>query len=323
MPSSSPDTRTAIIIAAYNAEATIESAATSALTQPEAVEICIVDDASTDRTAAIGHSLAARDRRILFHSLAANSGPSVARNIAIAMTSAPWLTILDADDYLLPGRLGRLHALAAEADFVGDALIRTSTDVAPSGAPKPLSGVPLDFVAFIEGNSSNRRKGLHLGFLKPLMRRSFLVEKQLHYSPDLRLGEDYELYARALLLGAHFLVCGEAGYVSVEREGSLSKYHGAAELARLRDCDDRIAATRPLAPAERAALDRHRTSVDCRLQWQRLIDAVKARDVGTAWSTFRSPPVISYLVGKLAEQAWLRSTGRGPNRRAKPPTGAV
>jgi succinoglycan biosynthesis protein ExoU len=130
----------------------------------------------------------------------------------------------------------------------------------------------------------------------------------------MRLGEDYELYARALALGARFFVCGSAGYVSVERPGSLSKDHDETDLQRLRDCDDDIAAIRPLSAAEQAALRRHWQSVDRRLQWRRLISAVKRRDPGMALSTFGSIDVALYLIGKLAEQAWLRGTGRGPRR---------
>ena len=38
----------AVVIAAYNAEATLDRAVASALAQPETAEICIVDDCSTD-----------------------------------------------------------------------------------------------------------------------------------------------------------------------------------------------------------------------------------------------------------------------------------
>jgi succinoglycan biosynthesis protein ExoU len=43
----------AIVIAAYNAEATIARAIRSALAQPEVGEVCVVDDASTDATSEV------------------------------------------------------------------------------------------------------------------------------------------------------------------------------------------------------------------------------------------------------------------------------
>jgi succinoglycan biosynthesis protein ExoU len=305
--------QTAIIIAAYNAETTLARAVRSALAEPETAEICIVDDASTDGTLMLARTLAAEDARVQVIAMAQNGGPSIARNAALAATRAPWLTILDADDYLLPGRLAALHDLASEADFVGDALIRTPDGRTPVWAKGPLAPQRLDLTRFLRGNLGDTRGPLDLGFLKPLMRRSFLEAHGLTYQPDMRLGEDYELYARALAHGARFLVCGEAGYVSVERAGSLSKDHSELDLQRLRDCDDAVARVRRLSPAETKALRQHRASVDRRLQWRRLISAVKARNAGNALATFRSPDAALYLFGKLAEQAWLRSTGRGPH----------
>lgn len=305
--------QTAIIIAAYNAETTLARAVRSALAEPETAEICVVDDASTDGTLMLARTLAAEDARVQVIAMAQNGGPSIARNAALAATRAPWLTILDADDYLLPGRLTALHDLASEADFVGDALIRTPDGRTPVWAKGPLAPQRLDLTRFLRGNLGDTRGPLDLGFLKPLMRRSFLEAHGLTYQPDMRLGEDYELYARALAHGARFLVCGEAGYVSVERAGSLSKDHSELDLQRLRDCDDAVARVRQLSPAETKALRQHRASVDRRLQWRRLISAVKARNAGNALATFRSPDAALYLFGKLAEQAWLRSTGRGPH----------
>jgi len=310
----SANTRTAVLIAAYNAELTLERAVTSALAEPEAAEICIVDDASTDGTFRLAQALAARESRISALRLDHNAGPSAARNAAITATASPWLTILDADDYVVPGRLTRLHALAEEADFVGDTLIRTPAGAEIAWTEAPLTTQQLDLTTFLLGNLGGARGALDLGFLKPLMRRSFLDRHGLRYQPEMRLGEDYELYARAIALDARFLVCGAAGYISVERAGSLSKEHSEADLLRLRDCDDAIGATRTLTNAEHDALRRHWNSVDRRLQWRRLISAIKARDAAMALSAFRSLDAALYLCGKLAEQAWLRGTGRGPQR---------
>ncbi|NIR58966.1 MAG: hypothetical protein GWO02_05315, partial [Gammaproteobacteria bacterium] len=59
----------------------------------------------------------------------------------------------------------------------------------------------------------------------------------------------------------------------------MSRKHSEDDLRRLRDCDDALARIRPLSPSERRALARHASSVDCRLQWRLLINAVKARDL--------------------------------------------
>jgi succinoglycan biosynthesis protein ExoU len=301
--------KTAVLIAAYNAGQTLSRAVKSALAQPETAEVCIVDDGSRDDTRAEAQALAASDPRVIVLTQA-NAGPGAARNAAVAATRAPWLVILDADDYWLPGRLASLFSFAGEADFVCDALIRVPENAdAPFPAPIAAAATQLTFEAFLLGNLGALKGPLDLGFLKPLIRRSFLDAHGLRYRPELRLGEDYEMYARALALGARFVLTPPAGYVSVERSGSLSRDHGEEDLRRLRDCDAELALIRPLRPSERRALARHTTSVDCRLQWVRLIGAVKAKHVSKALSAFRSPPVALYLAARLAEQAWLRGAG--------------
>ncbi len=302
-----PGAATAVIIAAYNAEATLERAVRSALAQPETAEVCIADDRSSDRTRDVAEQLAGADRRVKICYAEQNAGPSAARNMAIAATVSPWIAILDADDYMLEGRLGVLHAHADRADIIADALIRVRESETPTPPHRVLSPAPLTFVSFVTGNLGAQTGPLDLGYLKPMFRRTFIERHGLRYREDMRLGEDYELYARALALGARFLTCAPAGYVSVERIGSLSNAHSEADLQRLRDCDDGLAGVRPLTREERSALRRHWNSVDCRLQWRRLISAVKDRHVGAALSTFHSPQTAAYLTARLAEQAWLRS----------------
>jgi len=313
--------QTAVLIAAYNASATLDRAVASALAQPETVEVCIVDDGSSDDTQAQARAWAARDTRVTVLSQA-NAGPGAARNAALAATRSPWVAILDADDYWLPGRLASLFNQAERADFIADSLIRVREGTAvPSPSPADPASAPLSLEAFLLGNLGALKGPLDLGYLKPLMRRTFLDAHALRYRPELRLGEDYEMYARALALGARFLITPPAGYVSIERAGSLSTHHSEEDLRRLRDCDAALANVRPLSRAEHRALRRHATSVDCRLQWRRLIRALKTNDVPAALSTFRSSSVARYLAARLCEQAWLRGAGlvRGRLSANQPP----
>jgi succinoglycan biosynthesis protein ExoU len=242
----------------------------------------------------------------------ANAGPAAARNAAIDATTCPWVGVLDADDYLLEGRTSALLEHAEDADLIADVLLRIP-DRDDHASPRPCwpaqgeAPIAVDLETFVRGNLTLAHKGLELGYLKPMMRRSFLTRHRLRYRTDLRLGEDYELYARALALGGRFFIVRAGGYVSVEREGSLSRKHSEEDLRRLRDCDDELERIRPLSPRERHALRRHASSVDCRLQWRLLINAVKARDLRASLETFRSPATALYLAARLGEQAWLRS----------------
>jgi succinoglycan biosynthesis protein ExoU len=297
----------AVVIAAYNAEPTLDRAIASALAQPETGEVCVVDDASADGTATRAEAWTRRDQRVSVVRQSVNQGPSAARNVAIAATHSPWIAILDADDYLAPGRFATIMPNAAEADFMADTLIRVVEGQTPPSVMDVFAPQRLSFEDFVIGNLGAQTGTLDLGFLKPVFRRAFLNAHALSYRADMRLGEDYELYARALLLGARFLVGGATGYISVEREGSLSKAHSEADLEKLRDCDAGLRTVRTLSAAEDRALRRRWTSMDCRLQWRRLISAVKARDLRAALTTFHTPDAAVYLAARLGEQVWERS----------------
>jgi succinoglycan biosynthesis protein ExoU len=317
------DTRTqsshgvAIIIAAYNAENTITRAIRSALAEPEVAEAIVVDDASTDGT--IKRALEADDGsgRLRMLAQTENAGPSAARNRAIRESASPWIGILDADDYLLPDRMRGLLAYADEADLVADDLWQV-TEGDPDGPRRSLLGEalmnprPVSFREFVMGNVTRKgRAGGELGFIKPVMRRSFLDRHDIRYLEHMRLGEDYELYARALAKGARLLLAPAQGYISVMRKNSLSALHSETDLLHLRDCNDALMGIPSLSQEDRDALRSHYLSIDCRLQWRLLIKAAKQRDAVAALRTFMRPyPVPLYNMQKLVEQAFVRTFRR-------------
>jgi glycosyltransferase involved in cell wall biosynthesis len=92
-----------VVIPAYNAERYIAKAIESCLSQTYAPhEIIVIDDASTDGTAAIAESFPPLVRVIR---LAENMGVSVARNRGVQASTGNWLAFLDADDWFLPEKL--------------------------------------------------------------------------------------------------------------------------------------------------------------------------------------------------------------------------
>jgi succinoglycan biosynthesis protein ExoU len=316
-----------VIIAARDRSDTIKRAVKSALSQPDVRTVIVIDDASTDDTAAVASRCDLNDDRLIVQSLPTNRGPSAARNAALDISTAPWICVLDGDDYLLPGRIAKLLAAAADRDFVADDLLQVHEQRIGSETPVPvLFGGPfeprlLEFEAFVRGNirphGVDRRE---FGFLKPLIRRAFIDRHRLRYDASLRLGEDYAFYARALALRARFLVVPAAGYVSVVRSDSLSARHNRQDLERLRDSDSALLTWPHLSAEERRALREHRESVDCRVQWLVVIEAFKSRDYPRFVGAFlRSMRISIYLVNRLVEEVdrrigpgWL-----GPARRAK------
>lgn len=307
-----------VIIAAYKARDSIGVAVRSALAESDVHEVWVVDDASPDDT--VEQALAADDGsgRLRLLRQAINQGPAAARNRALQASRADWVCVLDSDDYFLPGRIRALLERAEHSDLVADELIRVNAaDEVPVWSSDARRGPsrPITLAEFVDGNVS--RKDAHrqeLGFIKPLMRRTFLTQHKLTYDVTLRLGEDYVLYAQALVYGARLILAPPQGYVAVIRPDSLSGRHSIGDLIALRDRDRRIAHVRITNAKERRAFDAHYVSLDKRVQWRRLIEAVKARSMGDIVSTFTSIPVTVFLIRQLVGQFIVRSgLIRGPS----------
>ena len=98
-----------VVMAAYNAGKTIVSSVRSLLAQSyRNWELVVVDDKSTDNTAALIAELAGSDSRIRPIFLSENSGgPAFPRNEAIRASRGSYISFLDADDQWLPAKLER------------------------------------------------------------------------------------------------------------------------------------------------------------------------------------------------------------------------
>ena len=302
-----------VIIAAYNAEKTIKRAIDSVLNDPNVAEIIVVDDASTDRTADTAKACDNGTGRVKVLVQDKNAGPSAARNRALRESSAPWVTILDSDDFMLDGRLAGLLAASDSADFIADDMFQVDENNI-TGPRRQLLGssvtlpMTVNFSDFVLSNVTQKnRERAELGFIKPLIRRSFLENNHIIYRENMRLGEDFELYARSLALGAKMVILPAQGYVSVVRESSLSSTHSEYDLLQLRECDSQLLTDLNLSNDEQHALRAHYLSIDCRLQWRNLILAVKDRNIIAAIKCFIRPlPVPLYLIGQLWEQVQVR-----------------
>ncbi|WP_150290578.1 trifunctional glycosyltransferase/class I SAM-dependent methyltransferase/polysaccharide deacetylase [Sphingobium estronivorans] len=107
--------RVSVIVPAYNAEATIEAALDSLAAQSFADwEAVIVDDGSTDATAAIVARRAAQDSRFRLVP-GAREGAAAARNRGIALARSQWMSFLDSDDWIDPPFMATMLAALESA----------------------------------------------------------------------------------------------------------------------------------------------------------------------------------------------------------------
>jgi glycosyltransferase involved in cell wall biosynthesis len=111
-----------IIIPVYNAALYIEKAITSALQQPEVLEVLVVNDGSTDGSDEILQSIASTTTRVtlLFHPQSINKGRSASRNLGLQHARGTYIAFLDADDYYLENRFsGDLPIFESQLDCDG------------------------------------------------------------------------------------------------------------------------------------------------------------------------------------------------------------
>nr|WP_246187557.1 glycosyltransferase family A protein [Ornithinibacillus caprae] len=105
-PVENAETKVSIILPAYNAETGIQTAINSLLAQTwQNFELLVVDDCSPDDTVKVVREYAEKDSRIKLLNTPINSGPYVARNIALKEATGEFVTINDSDDWSHPQKI--------------------------------------------------------------------------------------------------------------------------------------------------------------------------------------------------------------------------
>jgi len=313
--------RVSVVIPAYNAAASLAATVASAQRQSlQDIEILIVDDASDDGTLELARRLAAGDARIRVIEAGHNRGPAGARNLGFAAAQGEWIALLDADDAFAPERLARLVAAAQaqRADMLADNLLLEDEDGHSEPMLAPAETTECERVSaagFLLGNLPDpARPRKSYGFLKPVFRRAFLAAQGLRYDEELRFAEDFAFYLDCLGAGARFFLLRQPLYRYRLRGDSLTARHSIEDLRRLQRFDRRLLQRDGpgATPAFRTALKRHKRSIDQRLQWRVVIEAVKRRQWTAALAAgVKGPHVCTYVAAQLVAEAWRRL---GPGR---------
>lgn len=211
-----------IIVPCYNAEKVVSRCVDSVLAQEfRDFELLLMDDGSTDGTAAILDSYAQKDERVhVVHK--ENSGASDSRNRAIDLAKGEYLQFVDADDWITPEAC-RLFLEAAEksgaemviADFYRVVKQRTSR----KGS--------IDFDGLITRDEfadwmANSPADYYYGVLwNKFFRRDIVEAHHLRMDRNLRWCEDFIFNLEYLLYVKNVYVLRVPVYYYVKTEGSL------------------------------------------------------------------------------------------------------
>jgi len=99
-----------VIIPAYNCSKYLECCLSSIQAQAfRDFEVIIIDDGSTDDTAAVALSFAQKDAAFKL-TRTKNAGVSSARNLGLSLSTGKYITFVDADDFLPPNSLQTLYS---------------------------------------------------------------------------------------------------------------------------------------------------------------------------------------------------------------------
>lgn len=215
--------RVSIVVAAYNVASYISRCVGSLLEQTEgSIEVIVVDDGSTDRTAALADQFASADSRVrTIHR--PNGGLSVARNTGLATATGEFICFIDGDDWvdreMVASMLRSIETAASDVAIAGawvdfhdneERLLRSELR---SMTPRLIvRGVPVrpyscdeEFINLV-GYAWNK-----------LYRRDWLVETGFRFEPDLVLIEDIDFNARVLALAERIVTVPEAFVHYVQR----------------------------------------------------------------------------------------------------------
>lgn len=303
--------RASIIIPAFNAEPYVRSAIESALQQSLSdLEVLVVDDRSNDGTAEVVSQLSRRDSRVRLLRHAGTLGVSAARNTALEVAAGEWLAVLDADDIFHPQRLERLIAQAElrRLDAIADNLsLINYEDGKDLGLAFPTewlaTGRLLDLNYLLDHDWPGKHDGRGLGFLKPVIRHSFISERAVRYDSSVTAGEDFLLMADLILASARVGLTTEALYRYSARAGSVST-HRKATLSIVRA--NRLLSSRfqPLHGTRPDFEERGRAWM-----YQSLVGHLKERKwIGAITCAFHLSP--SYIVRRIFRAAVKRAGWR-------------
>ncbi len=265
-----------VIVPAYNVApyvgATIESALAQTFTD---LEVIVVDDGSTDETAAVVRRYCDADERVRLIQQP-NGGLSAARNAALAASRGLYIALLDGDDSwdprFLDAQLAVFHSRSDVSIVTGNACFLGGTHSGEPVRPVPDRRQEPTLASIIADENAV--------FIMSVFHRR-VYETIGGFDERMRTNEDYDYWLRAAAAGFRFARNPTPLGTYRRRDDSLS----AGDIRMLTGILCVYAKTRPALqdrPVERALLDQQVQHFELELLAAEARAAIAREDFGAA-----------------------------------------
>ena len=209
-----------IIIPAYNAEAYLPQCLDSILAQEhQGREVIVVDDGSTDGTAALLERYP--DVRVIHQE---NSGMATARNRGLEAARGEYILFVDSDDLLTEGALTSLSAELTGEDIISFNARKLHEDSGEyTYSPTITSPEHCDGWSYY---NRHRLKPTDIHFVciwQRSYRRKFLDDNNVRFADGLRRAEDDLFTTQAMLHARSVKTIADCLYTYRVRQGSITR----------------------------------------------------------------------------------------------------
>ncbi len=218
--------RFSVVIAVYNKEAYIAKTLQSVLDQRYTdFEVVVVNDGSTDSSEEVIKSFT--DPRIRYFNQS-NRGAGAARNAAIARSTAPYIALLDADDYWHPDFLSEIDSLISS--FPDQKVFATAIKIKRSGTEI----IPKYSIPNLKKGEVRTLNFFQASYIQCVLFSSSTVihrsvpEKSGNYNPDIKSGQDTDLWIR---IGLHHDIVFLNKVLATYEDAEQSLYKTTATLS--------------------------------------------------------------------------------------------